>query len=74
MPPPGWYLDAAGQSRWWDGTRWTEHVPPVVEPDGRFARWRSTDVGLAVIVVGGSMLVGLVLVTLVYVAGAVSRM
>ena len=49
-------------------------MPAVVEPDGRFARWRSTDVGLAVIVVGGAMLLGLVLVTLGYVGGAVSRM
>lgn len=27
-PPPGWYADPSGQpvQRWWDGTRWTEHV------------------------------------------------
>jgi hypothetical protein len=26
--PPGWYADPAGGGgkRWWDGTRWTEHV------------------------------------------------
>ncbi|MGO8859649.1 MAG: DUF2510 domain-containing protein [Acidimicrobiales bacterium] len=26
--PPGWYADASGQNRlrWWDGSRWTEHV------------------------------------------------
>jgi uncharacterized RDD family membrane protein YckC len=35
LPPPGWYPDPSGQSaqRWWDGTRWTEHIgtppPPV---------------------------------------------
>jgi uncharacterized RDD family membrane protein YckC len=35
LPLPGWYLDPSGQpvQRWWDGTRWTEHVgtppPPV---------------------------------------------
>jgi uncharacterized RDD family membrane protein YckC len=32
LPPPGWYPDPSGQPahRWWDGTRWTEHVgtPP----------------------------------------------
>ena len=29
-PPPGWYPDAAGGVRWWDGLRWTEHrhLPP----------------------------------------------
>jgi uncharacterized RDD family membrane protein YckC len=35
LPPPGWYPDPAGQAtqRWWDGTRWTEHLgtpPPAV--------------------------------------------
>ncbi|WP_051016042.1 DUF2510 domain-containing protein [Cellulomonas massiliensis] len=27
-PAPGWYPDPQGapQARWWDGTRWTEHV------------------------------------------------
>ena len=24
--PPGWYVDNAGQRRWWDGFAWTEHV------------------------------------------------
>ncbi len=24
--PPGWYDDGHGANRWWDGTRWTEHV------------------------------------------------
>jgi hypothetical protein len=29
--PPGWHPDPAApqaQLRWWDGTRWTEHVQP----------------------------------------------
>ena len=26
--PPGWYDDGHGGMRWWDGTRWTEHVAP----------------------------------------------
>ncbi len=25
-PAPGWYPDATGQQRWWDGFAWTEHV------------------------------------------------
>jgi hypothetical protein len=35
--PAGWYSDPAGsgQLRWWDGTRWTEHVHPV--PDAAAA-------------------------------------
>jgi len=28
-PAPGWYDDGMGQTRWWDGSRWTEHVRPV---------------------------------------------
>jgi hypothetical protein len=29
-PPPGWLHDrGTGQTRWWDGTRWTEHVQPT---------------------------------------------
>jgi uncharacterized RDD family membrane protein YckC len=35
LPPPGWYPDPSGQAphRWWDGTRWTEHVgtPPQTQ-------------------------------------------
>lgn len=28
-PPAGWLLDTTtGQTRWWDGSRWTEHVKP----------------------------------------------
>ncbi|MGO8863296.1 MAG: DUF2510 domain-containing protein [Acidimicrobiales bacterium] len=28
MAPPGWFADEGGENqlRWWDGTRWTEHV------------------------------------------------
>lgn len=27
-PPPGWYVDPAGLTRWYDGRQWTEHVKP----------------------------------------------
>lgn len=26
--PAGWYVDAQGTTRWWDGTQWTEHTQP----------------------------------------------
>ena len=31
MSAPGWYPDPTvpGQQRWWDGTRWSEHVGPA---------------------------------------------
>ncbi|MHB8244232.1 MAG: DUF2510 domain-containing protein [Acidimicrobiales bacterium] len=30
LPPPGWYPDPTGTTRWWDGARWTESAvgPP----------------------------------------------
>ena len=32
-PPAGWYADPSGAGqRWWDGTRWTEHVAPASTP------------------------------------------
>src|SRR5688572_18750048 len=36
-PAAGWYPDpeVGGRQRWWDGTRWTEHVhPPQGAPGG----------------------------------------
>lgn len=30
--PPGWYPDASGVQRWWDGRAWTDHVAaPAVQ-------------------------------------------
>lgn len=33
LPIPGWYLDSAGETRWWDGSAWTSFTaaqsPPV---------------------------------------------
>ncbi|WP_437584300.1 NINE protein [Paramicrobacterium sp. CJ85] len=42
-PPPGFYPDQYGQSRWWDGTKWTEHttyVAPYAYRPGQ--KWAST--------------------------------
>jgi len=40
-PPPGWLHDSnTQQTRWWDGTRWTEHVRPA-EPVRQPARTAS---------------------------------
>jgi hypothetical protein len=30
--PAGWYVDAQGVTRWWDGTQWTEHTQPAAPP------------------------------------------
>jgi uncharacterized Tic20 family protein len=27
-PAPGWYVDPAGATRWWDGANWSAHVAP----------------------------------------------
>ncbi len=29
---PGWYPDATGGQRWWDGYGWTEHTAPAAAP------------------------------------------
>ena len=28
VPDAGWYDDGTGQTRWWDGAAWTQHVAP----------------------------------------------
>jgi Protein of unknown function (DUF2510)/Domain of unknown function (DUF4328) len=34
LPPPNWYPDPQDptRSRYWDGTRWTEHTHPLAAP------------------------------------------
>jgi hypothetical protein len=32
-PPPGFYEDASGRRRWWDGNAWTEHSQPAAEAE-----------------------------------------
>src|SRR5690349_17509617 len=31
-PPPGWYPDAYGVTRWWDGHQWGAAATPVPAP------------------------------------------
>lgn len=31
-PPPGWYPDPQGVTRWWDGTAWGQAAPPGATP------------------------------------------
>ncbi|RIJ52293.1 DUF2510 domain-containing protein, partial [Clavibacter lycopersici] len=30
--PAGWFPDGSGQLRYWDGSVWTQHVAPMVQP------------------------------------------
>lgn len=32
--PAGWYPVDGGQQRYWDGSRWTEHIAPLAGPTG----------------------------------------
>ncbi|WP_259340675.1 DUF2510 domain-containing protein, partial [Clavibacter michiganensis] len=33
--PAGWFPDGSGQLRYWDGSAWTQHVAPMVQPAAR---------------------------------------
>ncbi|MFC8500845.1 DUF4870 domain-containing protein [Pedococcus sp. NPDC057267] len=37
QPPPGWYMDGAGDTRWWDGLGWTAHLMPRPHADRTWA-------------------------------------
>ncbi len=40
---PGWYPDANGQQRWWDGTAWTDHVAGPVAPQPAYGSGLGAD-------------------------------
>ena len=42
-PPPGFYEDATGRRRWWDGTAWTEHAQPPAAPEAERSAAGSTE-------------------------------
>src|SRR5918999_3492958 len=59
---PGWYPDPsgpAGQQRWWDGTRWTEHLQPApgAAPPGAAPKSGSSNTLVVVLVVLGVLAV-----------------
>jgi hypothetical protein len=54
--PPGWYPDAYGATRWWDGWQWTPHVAPPTRPvDSSNVRIAATLGVIAAAVIGGIM-------------------
>lgn len=62
LPPPGWYPDPNGMSRWWDGTQWgpLAPAPTFVGPNP------SNTKTLAVISHLGSVFGGVLLPLIVY--------
>lgn len=79
--PPGRQRDPAGQTRWWDGTRWTEHVQPAAtaaaygavfgsDPRSR-ARSIETFAGFVVVLVLGGLVSWLVIIA-AFVLGVVA--
>ena len=34
-PPPGWYENSDGRTRWWDGTAWTDHFQVAATDSGQ---------------------------------------
>ncbi|MBF4619548.1 PASTA domain-containing protein [Clavibacter sp. VKM Ac-2542] len=46
--PAGWFPDGSGQLRYWDGSAWTQHVAPIVQPAGAQAAAPSAAAAAAV--------------------------
>jgi len=45
-PAPGWYVDATGHQRWWDGAVWGVYAPAAAAPSHMVVR-SSKDTGVA---------------------------
>lgn len=58
-PPPGWYVDPSGGSRWWDGTGWGPTAPDRPGGGGSNSRTLATLAHLGAVF--GSFVVPLVI-------------
>ena len=59
-PPPGWYPDPhmADTKRYWDGTRWSDHIAPVETDAAGKQNSRLIGAGLVVATVIGLVMAG----------------
>jgi Protein of unknown function (DUF2510) len=76
--PPGWYPDAAGTQRYWDGQAWTAHTAPPGPGSGIGAEGRTGAAGpstakVLVWVVVATLAVPAAFVAFVYFAGGIFR-
>jgi hypothetical protein len=62
MPAPGWYPVDATTQRYWDGTRWTEHVAPLAPPPSQpgLPTWAKIVLGLVAVALALPVIVVLI--------------
>lgn len=78
--PPGWYPDAGGTQRYWDGQAWTAHTAPPgpgpgvgVGGEGRPGVTGPSTAKVMAWVVVATLAVPAVIVALVFLAGGIFR-